>query len=149
MKTSEFIEKALEIEGVVRCPETNNTICIQNSYKHNIAYVEKSKRFEMVTAIDSDLALNNGGKEELFMLLTEYAKTPLEAREEPKKYKLKHKLIRGNDGYLNYAGSKKELIFSSETEIRDIRATATIQEWESLTEQTWEDLLLQFKAIEV
>ena len=88
-------------------------------------------------------------EEELFMLLTEYAKTPLEAREEPKKYKLKHKLIRGNDGYLNYAGSKKELIFSSETEIRDIRATATIQEWESLTEQTWEDLLLQFKAIEV
>ena len=147
MKTSEFIEKALKIEGVVRCPETNNTIYIQNSYKHNIAYVEKSKRFEMVTAVDSDLALNNSGKEELFMLMTEYAKTPIEEREEQKKYKLKHKLVSEN-GYLNVE-NKKVLMFSTNTEIGYIRTTFTIQEWELITGMTWEDLLLQFKAIEV
>ena len=147
MKTSEFIEKALKIEGVVRCPETNNTIYIQNSYKHNIAYVEKSKRFEMVTAVDSDLALNNSGKEELFMLMTEYAKTPIEEREEQKKYKLKHKLVSEN-GYLNVE-NKKVSMFATDMEIGYIRTTFTIQEWESITGMTWEDLLLQFKAIEV
>lgn len=147
MKTSEFIEKALKIEGVVRCHEINNTIYIENSCKHNIAYVEKSKRFEMVTAIDSDLVLNKGGKEELFMLMTEYATTPLEEREEQKKYKLRHKLAKG--GYLNYIENKKELGFSTGEEVGSFKTIFTIQEWEVLTGQTWEDLLLQFKAIEV
>lgn len=74
--------------------------------------------------------------------------TPLEEREEPKKYKLKHKLtIR--DGYLNYVENKKELAFSTDLEIGYTKTAFTIKEWESLTEQTWEDLLLQFKAIEV
>ena len=88
-------------------------------------------------------------QELLLDLFYEYAKTPLEEREEPKKYKLKHKLVRGNDGYLNYAGSKKELIFSNSHETSSFKTAFTIQEWEALTEQTWEDLLLQFKAIEV
>ena len=150
MKTSELIKRVMEIEGVSDYRQSEEMLCFYASKRNEIvAYVNLIKKFKIATDFGNFSKLPSSSQELLLDLFYEYAKTPLEAREEPKKYKLKHKLIRGNDGYLNYAGSKKELIFSSETEIRDIRATATIQEWESLTEQTWEDLLLQFKAIEV
>ena len=150
MKTSEFIEKALEVEGVASHENRDNCVVVfigRGGMTLAKVFVDETHAFD--TAWTSFHELKKQSKDRLLTLICEYAMTPLEEREEQKKYKLKHKLIRGNDGYLNYAGSKKELIFSSETEIRDIRATATIQEWESLTEQTWEDLLLQFKAIEV
>ena len=150
MKTSELIKKVMEIEGVNGYRQDEKMLCFYASKQGCIvAYANQIKKFGIATDYSNFFKLPSFSQELLLDLLYQYAKTPLEAREEPKKYKLKHKLIRGNDGYLNYAGSKKELIFSSETEIRDIRATATIQEWESLTEQTWEDLRLQFKAIEV
>ena len=150
MRTSELIKKVMEIEGVNNYRQSEEMLCFYASKRNEIvAYVNLIKKFKIATDFGNFSKLPSSSQELLLDLFYEYAKTPLEAREEPKKYKLKHKLIRGNDGYLNYAGSKKELIFSTEAEIRDIRATATIQEWESLTEQTWEDLLLQFKAIEV
>ena len=149
MKTSEFIERVLEVEGVGSHKERGSYVSFITRDGSMLASVFVKRTHAFDTAWTSFHELKKQSKDHLLTLIYEYAMTPLEAREEPKKYKLKHKLIRGNDGYLNYAGSKKELIFSSETEIRDIRATATIQEWESLTEQTWEDLLLQFKAIEV
>ena len=150
MKTSEFIERVLEIDGVESVSDNYEVLLtVKDCDKRTLASVKTKEKYAIDTSYRffSNLAFSQ--RKELFSLLVEYGETPVGKREEPKKYKLKHKLIRGNDGYLNYAGSKKELIFSSETEIRDIRATATIQEWESLTEQTWEDLLLQFKAIEV
>ena len=150
MKTSELIKKVMEIEGINDYRQEGEMLCFYASKRNEIvAYVNLIKKFKIATDFGNFSKLPSFSQELLLDLFYEYAITPLEEREEPKRYKLKHKLIRGNDGYLNYAGSKKELIFSSETEIRDIRATATIQEWESLTEQTWEDLLLQFKAIEV
>ena len=149
MKTSEFIELALGFKDIGEHKRENGIIHFYDTQASLIATVSENEPAKMNTNYFRFGYMKKYSKLELLALLYEYATTPLEEREEPKKYKLKHKLIRGNDGYLNYAGSKKELIFSSETEIRDIRATATIQEWESLTEQTWEDLLLQFKAIEV
>ena len=149
MKTSELIKKAMEIEGINDYRQEGEMLCFYASKRNEIvAYVNLIKKFKIATDFGNFSKLPSFSQELLLDLFYEYAKTPLEEREEPKKYKLKHKLV-GDEGYLNYAGSKKELIFSTETEIRDIRATATIQEWESLTEQTWEDLLLQFKAIEV
>ena len=150
MKTSEFIERVLEIDGVESVIDNYEVLLtVKDCDKRTLASVKTKEMYAIDTTYRFFLNLAFLERKELFSLLVEYGETPVGKREEPKKYKLKHKLIRGNDGYLNYAGSKKELIFSSETEIRDIRATATIQEWESLTEQTWKDLLLQFKAIEV
>ena len=150
MKTSELIKRVMEIEGLDDYRQDEEMLCFYASKQGCIvAYANQIKKFGISTDYGNFFKLPSFSQELLLDLLYQYATTPLEEREEPKKYKLKHKLIRGNDGYLNYAGSKKELIFSTEAEVRDIRATATIQEWESLTEQTWEDLLLQFKAIEV
>lgn len=149
MKTSELIKRVMEIEGVDDYGQSEEMLCFYASKQNVIvAYVNLIKKFKIATDFGNFSKLPSFSQELLLDLLYQYAMTPLEEREEPKKYKLKHKLIREN-GYLNYVESKKELIFSTDTEIRDIRADFTIQEWESLTKQTWEDLLLQFKAIEV
>lgn len=147
MKTSEFIGKALEINGVESF-ENDRYIKLRNISGGIIAIVGTKETHVLITDYRGFDILSINSKRQLFSLLVEYAKTPLEEREEPKKYKLKHKLIKV-DGYLNYVERKKELIFSTDTEIGGIRVAFTIQEWEVLTEQTWEDLLLQFKAIEV
>lgn len=147
MKTSEFIEKALEIDGVESF-KIDRYIKLRNIIGGIIATVDTKETHVLITDYHGFEIISINSKRQLFSLLVEYVKTPLEEREEPKKYKLKHKLIRG-DGYLNYVENKKELIFSTDTEIGGVRATFTIQEWEVLTERTWEDLLIQFKAIEV
>ena len=149
MRTSELIKRVMEIEGVDDYGQSEEMLCFYASEQNGIvAYASRINKFEISTGYGNFKKLPSFAQELLLDLLCQYAMTPLEEREEPKEYKLKHKLIRG-DGYLNYVGNKKELIFSTDTETRGIRATATIPEWEALTEQTWEELLLQFKAIEV
>ena len=149
MKTSELIKRVMEIEGVDDYGQSEEMLCFYASEQNGIvAYASRINKFEISTGYGNFKKLPSFAQELLLDLLCQYAMTPLEEREEPEKYKLKHKLIRVN-GYLNYVGDDKELIFSTDTETGDIRTSFTIQEWEVLTEQTWEDLLLQFKAIEV
>ena len=151
MRTSEFIEKVLEFKDIDKHERENGVIRFYDNQVSLIAVVSEKEPMKMNTCFLRFGYMKKYTKLEFLTLLYEYAKTPLEEREEPKKYKLKHKLIKeeGEEGYLNYIINKKELIFSTDAETRYTKATATIQEWESLTEQTWEDLLLQFKAIEV
>ena len=147
MKTSEFIQRVLEIDGVGSHKE-------RGSYVHFITrdgsmlasvFVKGTHAFD--TSWTSFHELKKQSKDRLLTLIYEYAMTPLEKREEPKKYKLRHKLVK--DYYLNYIKDEKEMGFSTGDETWRFKTIFTIQEWEVLTEQTWEDLLLQFKAIEV
>ena len=147
MKTSEFIERVLEIDGVGSHKE-------RGSYVHFITrdgsmlasvFVKGTHAFD--TAWTSFHELKKQSKDRLLTLIYEYAMTPLEEREGPKKYKLRHKLVK--DYYLNYIKDEKEMGFSTGDETWRFKTIFTIQEWEALTEQDWYDLLLQFKAIEV
>ena len=149
MKTSEFIEKVNLNKNIVGL-EIEDVECFRliSKRRKTLARVSKNNKLEIDTDFNDFLFLPEKEKEDLFSLIIEYAMTPLEERGEPKKYKLKHKLARGYI-YLNYDESVKELRFSTEKQIGVFKTAFTIQEWESLTEQTWEDLLLQFKAIEV
>ena len=148
MKTIEFIEKALASEYVEQYEITDESILLLDKRNDPIATVSFTEVMGIDTRYWSFNCMDNSSKNEMLDLLCEYAKTPLEEREESNKYKLKHKLARGYS-YLNYDEHCKELRFSTEKQIGVFKTAFTIQEWESLTEQTWEDLLLQFKAIEV
>ena len=149
MKTSELIKRVMEIEGVDDYRLDEGMLCFYASEQGGIvAYADRINKFEISTGYGNFKKLHSFSQELLLDLLYQYAKTPIEEREEQKKYKLKHKLVRGA-GYLNYIEDEKELRFSTEIEIENFKTAFTIQEWESLTEQTWEDLLMQFKAIEV
>ena len=147
MKTSELIKRVMEIEGIDDYRQDEGMLCFYASEQNGIvAYANRINKFDISTGYGNFSKLHSLSQELLPDLLYQYAMTPLEEREEPKKYKLRHKLV--EFAYLNVE-NKKELAFSTDMEIGYIKTTFTIQEWEVLTEQTWEDLLLQFEAIEV
>ena len=148
MKTSEFIERVTLNKNIIGL-EIEDVECFRliSRRRKTLARVSKNKELEIDTESSDFSFLPKKEKEDLFYLIIEYARTPLEEREEPKKYKLRHKLVK--DSYLNYIKDEKELEFSTEDENSQFKTAFTIQEWEALTEQAWEDLLLQFKAIEV
>lgn len=149
MKTSELIKMVMEIEGVDDYGQSEEMLCFYASEQNGIvAYASRINKFEISTGYGNFKKLPSFAQELLLDLLYQYARTPLEEREEQKKYKLKHKLVKEN-GYLNYVENNKELTFSTSEERGSFKTSFTIQEWEVLTEQTWEELLLQFKAIEV
>lgn len=147
MKTSELIKRAYLIEGVVKVKEKTSLVVFCNEDEANLAIVFKGTTGLFDTDFDGFRKLSDSSKRELAKLIYEYSLS-IPSEEEPKKYKLKHKLISG-DGYLNYLENKKEFIISTEKEIEGVKTVFTIQEWESLTKQTWEELLSQFKAIGV
>ena len=148
MKTSELIEQVLEVEGVASQKYHDNWVIIFTGRDGiTLAKVCVNETHAFDTSWNGFYELNKQSKDRLLALLYHYAITPLEEREEPKKYKLKHKLVR--DSYLNYRKRDKELRFLTGEQTGVYQTVFTIQEWEVLTEQTWEDLLLQFIAIDV
>ena len=101
MKTSELIKKAMEIKGINDYRQEGEMLCFYASKRNQIvAYVNLIKKFKIATDFGNFSKLPSFSQELLLDLFYEYAKTPLEEREEPKKYKLKHKLV-GEEGYLN------------------------------------------------
>lgn len=152
MRTSEFIERALEIEGVASHKYRDNWVVfftVRDGITLAKVCVNETHAFD--TSWNGFYELKKQSKDRLLTLIYEYAMTPLEEREEPKKYKLRHKLVKDSylNYYLDYIEAENGLRFSNSHEIGSFKTAFTIQEWETLTGQTWEDLLLQFKAIEV
>ena len=93
MKTNDFIKK-VEALGFTTVT-TGYAIRVDNQDSNTLIYVRKDLRLEF------DTLWNIGITEELFDLAVEYAKTPIDEREEPKKYYLKHKYLRTDHGF-NY-----------------------------------------------
>ena len=152
MKTSELIKRVMEIEGIDDYRQGEQMLCFYASEQDGVvAYANRINKFEILTGYGNFKKLPSFSQELLLDLLYQYAMTPLEEREEPNKYKLRHKLVKDSylNYYLGYIKDENELRFSNSHETDSFKTAFTIQEWESLTEQTWEDLLLQFKAIEV
>ena len=146
MKTSEFIYEVKRLRGLELKVETyGEMIKVRNRFNEHVLVIDVDGLCNVDTRFNGFRKLNNDDKIALYMLCNSYVMNSVGVE---KKYKLKHKLIKVN-GYLNYVESDKELIFSTEIELGDFRTVFTIQEWETLTGQNWEVLLLQFKAIEV
>ena len=90
MRTDEFIEK-VEILGFKinknnYCDGTNYFV-IQNSFDVTMCHVAINKLFEM------DIRFSEYMSETLVDLVVEYAKTPIEDREEEQKFYLKHRWL--------------------------------------------------------
>lgn len=149
MKTSEFIDAVKGLRRMELKVETHDVaIVVKSKFNEYVLVVDTNELYNIDTRFDGFRALSDNDKIKLYKLCNRYIMTNVEEREEPKKYKLKHKLVR-ECSYLNYRKRDKELRFSTGEQVGQYKTAFTIREWEALTEQTWEDLLLQFKAIEV
>ena len=149
MKTKEFIKK-VEILGFKinknnYCDGTNYFV-IQNSFDVTMCHVAINKLFEM------DIRFSEYMSETLVDLVVEYAKTPIEDREEEQKFYLKHRWLT-EGGFYRYVkhhtkayGKKYELASWTYGDTSDMQYT--LKEIEEIKKKFDTDLK-DFELIEV
>lgn len=81
--------------------------------------------------------LSESDKERLFDLLVEYARTPIEDREEPQKYYLRFTALtkKGFCNYLNYNPKEETIFLDNRTETRIIKTQFTQAEIDEIKEK--------------
>ena len=149
MRTDEFIKK-VEILGFKinknnYCDGTNYFV-IQNSFDVTMCHVAINKLFEM------DIRFSEYMSETLVDLVVEYAKTPIEDREEEQKFYLKHRWLT-EGGFYRYVkhhtkayGKKYELASWTYGDTSDMQYT--LKEIEEIKKKFDTDLK-DFELIEV
>lgn len=135
MKTSEFITK---IKGMGYRPSTSG--------RHILIYIEgyrtpmyvNTKRLNRINSDNLDVPT------ELFDLCVEYARTPIEEREEEKKYYLKLPFQQENlFDYLNYNNDLKKYRFSNNEESIYYKTQFTQREIDNLPNQDFIKTLIK------
>lgn len=150
MKISELITRAYLIEGVVEVKEKTSLVVFCNEDGANLAIVFKGTTGLFDTDFDGFRKLSDSSKRELAKLIYEYSLSiPSEKSEkkQEKKYSLEHKVMKGQ--YFTFSPSKGDFRFGGKEGTWLYQAFFTAKEWEDITKTSWEDLLVQFKAIEV
>lgn len=147
MKTKEFI-KRVDILGFKThknnyCDGTKYFV-IQNSFDVTMCHVAINKLFEM------DIRFSEYMSETLVDLIVEYAKTPVEDREEEKKFYLKHRFLVevGDCNYLNSDHSLREFYLNDKSQSEKIQTQFTLKEIEEIKKKFDTDLA-DFKLVEV
>lgn len=147
MKTNELIKK-VEILGYEitkkQFIDDTNYFVIYNSFGGTMCYVAINKLFEMKICLDEYMS------EELFDLIVEYAKTPIEDREEKEKeFYLKHKWIKGCAIMYLYRNELNGYCYLGENKCRPHRQRMfTLEEIKELKEKFNTDLS-DFEMVEV
>ncbi|MGM0182201.1 hypothetical protein IGK74_001121 [Enterococcus sp. AZ150] len=78
MKTNELIEELESLKYVNQVVPENGMIVVHGTYRM-IATIREHKSFEMAMVL-TDLDINDEQRKELFELIYEYVKTPIEER---------------------------------------------------------------------
>ena len=94
--------------------------------------VEKNTRYMIDTDYANFIHLDDDLKEELFDLATEYAKTPVEEREEEKKYYVKLPWLREDFQYLNFNKSTGMYLTATKGEYCNYQTKFTVEEIEEM-----------------
>lgn len=102
MKTKEFIKRVEELGYLFH--NYKNAVVIYGMNQKYAAQVWKDKRYKLDMCSENIDDLQEKVKGELFDLLVEYARTPLDEREEEKKFYLKHRYFRFYNGSSKYLG---------------------------------------------
>lgn len=111
MLTKEFIREVEEL-GL----ECSDCLTIFAIYRDGdlVSLVSKNTKFLAGTAYDSFKYLPDELKEKLYNIIDDYARTPLEDREDEKKYYLKHRKTNISPYYLNvFCGEDGHIVESN------------------------------------
>lgn len=149
MTTNELIKK-VEILGYEITKKQffdgTNYFVIYNSFGGAMCYVAINKLFEMKICLDKYMS------EELFDLIVEYAKTPIEDREEEKKFLIQHKyLVSKNLLPVNLVWNKLKDVYRSinlNVDNHIYQAQFTFKEYEEIKKKLNTDLA-DFELVEV
>ncbi|WP_057510419.1 hypothetical protein [Staphylococcus simulans] len=110
MKTKEFIA-SVENMGF-KIEQGLSIISVKSEMNETLAYVGEECTKSMSTLFRNFMCLADEEKENLFKVIFEYASTPLEDREEPKKYRFRIKYTGKYYDYLNYDSYDEKWYFA-------------------------------------
>ena len=112
LKTKEFIKEVRSLE--LEIAESLYEISIYDG-NDELAYIRKDKRFYVCTYFEFSEYLSEELQEKLYNLIDEYARTPLDEREEPQKYYLRFTALTeiGDCNYLNYCATEETIYLSN------------------------------------
>ena len=146
MKTKEFIKRVEELGYDVKL--RNNYIqIIRDEFVAVVVYMNVMYSITFHQIIKT--SWNNGDK--LFDLIVEYAKTPVEDREEEKKYYLRNRWLKLrpiDKNYLNHLIGTNEYWLDYDNETKNVKTQFTLKEIDEIKEKFNTDLG-DFKEIEV
>ncbi|MBM0046851.1 hypothetical protein JNO63_07070 [Anaerococcus sp. mt242] len=153
MRTKEFIKKIEDLGFNIE--EGSDTYCPRyDSYRifldyNLVAVVFKNVIYSFDTARTSFDELENKLKTPLYYVIRSYAETPIEEREEEKKFYLKHRWMVGMEGdYLALDLEEDEFCLDDEGEAHWKKIQFTQKEIEEIKEKYNTDLS-DFEMIEV
>lgn len=149
MRTKEFIKRVKELGFGTWI--TGNSVYISKGNDKTIARVEVHKTLCIDFVYPSNWSLEEEIREKLFDLIVEYVKTPLEDREEEKKFYLKHRYLRsekGNEQYLYMPLGSGSLFLQRSMATRLNKYKFTLKEIEEIKEKFDTDLN-DFELVEV
>lgn len=145
MKTKEFIKK-VEALGF----EVSNWGDVIRIFENDwfVAMVVTNDMYLLNTDFSSYYSLDEEIKKELFDLISEYVKTPIDEREEPRKYYLRYKWINADYNYLNY--DRRIDVFSIDRILNFnwIKGKFTLEEIDEIKEK-YDTKLEDFEIVEV
>lgn len=146
MKTNEFIKRVKELGFEIKRAGSHIDIMFNDFV---IAGVYTDRMHVMTFYSHEKLLLTNIDK--LFDLLVAYAKTPVDEREEEKKFYLRHRWFKPSPiykNYLNYWLRNDEYWLDYKNESSEIQTQFTLKEIDEIKEKFNTDLG-DFKEIEV
>ena len=142
MKTKEFIKRVKELGFEVRI--NSRTAYILND-KTTIVRVEIDKAFVIDCFYLLNWTLEEEIREKLFDLIVEYAVTPVKAREEEKKFYLKHRYLQSSltnsNNILCYSASDDKLALCNGINFPKYKTYLTLKEIEEIKEKFDTDLV--------
>lgn len=146
MKTKEFIEKVEELG--FRAEESDSGIDVINGVFQHLCHVSKTFRFVLDTDWTEFEEAGEATREDLYKLAVEYANTPLEEREEEKKYRYKLRGVKEGSGYLNYSTDYLNYHFTSLLEVSGVTTKFTDSEVKNFPNDI-KNILMLCEKIEV
>ncbi len=146
MKTNEFIKRVEELGYDIKLRNDYIQI-IRDEFVAVVVYINVMYSITFHQIIKN--SWNNGDK--LFDLIVEYAKTPVDEREEEKKFYLRHRWFKPSPlikNYLNYWIGNEEYWLDYKNESEDVKTQFTLKEVDEIKEKFNTDLA-DFEMIEV
>lgn len=134
MKYTEFEAKVKEISGTLNVMYRGDSVCV---YKpgHIIVTVGKTRKYKVSTIgnVLDCITDQAGGK--LYMLATELAATPLEEREESKKYYYRLPYLGSTRNCLNYDKEDRYIFYNTDDQGHLFKTQFTREEYAALAKE--------------
>lgn len=133
LTTKEFIREVQELG--LKTSEKSDSILIYDGY-YQAACVYKNELFSINTSYAAFDNLSEELKEKLYSLIDEYARTPLDEREEQERFFLKFKIETDDDcNFLNYDKNDDEPTLDNSLETSNFQTRFTQKEIDKIKEK--------------